>query len=185
MTEAKAALDAKQYDKAAQLYRALQATAPPDLKVEVLANLAKAEQGRAREQFAAHRSREEQEKKIATEKFLDNGKANLKAQRYDVAVLALQEALKLSPNHPEALAALKEAQAGISSSVKEGAEKNAAEYSRLMTAGRRALADKQYDLALKNFNDIQRLLARRPDRSALCPGGPGRQDGRRGCQAER
>src|SRR5262249_46943935 len=160
LAAAQAARDAKKYEKAVQLYGAAEKAAPADRKVEVLTGLARAERGRDQEQLAARRGREEQDRKAAFQKLLESGKANLTAGRFDAAVLALQEALKLNPTDADAEAALAQAQAegGPDAQAKAEMQRKATEYGRLIGDGRRAMADKQYDAALRNFRDAQQVI---------------------------
>src|SRR5208283_568413 len=75
---------------------------------EARAALQEAEKGRTAGTAQAAREKEEQDRLVKYRKFLETGRANLAAKRYDAAAQSLGEALKLKPGDPEATTALRE-----------------------------------------------------------------------------
>jgi tetratricopeptide (TPR) repeat protein len=87
---------------------------------------------------------------------LDRGRAALTAKKWDDALRAAQEALRLQPNDPAAMQLQRDAEAG---------KKKAADYHQAMERGRAALAGKKWDDALKAADDALKLMP--GDRDAL------------------
>jgi hypothetical protein len=157
LAEAQAAFAASQFDKAAQLYATAQVLAPAESKVEVLVDLARAEQARDREQIAAERKRWNQEQIESIQQILAGFKANLNDKRFDVAVLSLRSALKLDPNNAEARGALTEALEQISDRDKAEADKYQEDYDKLMAEGWRARSSKRFARAIQRFRLVDQL----------------------------
>jgi tetratricopeptide (TPR) repeat protein len=158
--EARSALADRQYDRAIQSYRAADRLVPGD--VDVLAGLSRAEQLHEQQAVAQRRRQAEQAKETAFRTLLESGKSNLAARRYEAAVAALAEAVKLKPDDAAAKAALGQAEQARGASAGDARtraeQKNAAEYQQRLGAGRAALAARQYDVALESFREAQRLL---------------------------
>ena len=156
-----AALEQKQYDQAVKLLTDANQLKPGDVKV--LAALGKAEHEKADEAARAKHDAEAAQQETAFRQFLDGGKANLAAKKYDAAAVALKEAVRLKPDDKDAAAALQQAEKGQADAVRTEeqlaqAKKNADAYQKRMTDGRAALAAKQYDAAVSAFSEAQKLL---------------------------
>jgi tetratricopeptide (TPR) repeat protein len=161
LDEGRTALEARQFDQAVQAFTKAKKLAPAN--VDVLAGLSRAEQALQEHAAQARRRKDEEQRQAAFRKLLDSGRANLAARRYDAAVLALAEAVKLNPGDAAAQAALQEAEKARSTATagarsQAEAKKKADEYQKWMGDGRRALAGKQYDIAIQAFREAQKVL---------------------------
>lgn len=158
LADAQVALADKQFERSIQLFQEAKKIDPKN--EVILVGLTKAEKAREQELFSQRRRGDEQLKKATFQKLLESGKVNLRARKYDAAVLALAEALRLFPNDEDAKAAHAEALAKLEgdANAKAGVQRKAAEYQKLMADGRRAQSAKQYDKALEAFRAAQRLL---------------------------
>jgi tetratricopeptide (TPR) repeat protein len=154
----KAALDAKQYDRAVDLLTKAKNAAPTD--VDVLTALAKAEQAKADADAKAKSDAEIVRRDAAFRQYLDGGKANLAAKQYESAVVALREAVKLKPGDKDAADALQQAEKGLADAKldAEQTRKKQESYQKLMGDGRTALAARQYDAAIQAFTEAGALL---------------------------
>lgn len=158
MTDGRAALDARDYGRAAQNFAEAKKINPSD--IEVLTGLTKAEQLRDQAAQDQRRKSEEQERLTTFKRLLEAGQANLANKKFDAAVLTLTEALKLDPTNARALQLKGEAEKARQQSGADVAEakKRADLYQKAMSDGRYALQSKQYDAAIKAFGEAQKLL---------------------------
>lgn len=158
LADAQAAFANKQYDESIRLFQEAKKIDPKN--ETVLIGLTKAEKFREQELALKRRQGEEAQRKASFRTLLESGKQNLAARRYDAAALALTEALRLYPNDAEAKAVYAEALSKVAADANAKAElqRKSAEYQRLMTNGRRAMAAKQYDKALESFVAAKRLM---------------------------
>jgi tetratricopeptide (TPR) repeat protein len=160
VTSGQAALAAGEHDKAVKAFTEARQLAPGNL--DALAGLSKAEQARERGAADARRRDEEKQRLAAYRRLLESGQANLANKRYEAAVLALNEALKLKPGDPAALQARDQAekarqQAAGSAKTAEADRQKAAAYQKAMSDGRLALTGRQFDAAIKAFSEAQKL----------------------------
>src|SRR5262249_28947047 len=130
---------------------------------EALAGLDAAQKARGEAEAQARKKREEDERQTAFRILLDAGKANLAAERFDAAVLALGEALKIRPGDEDALAGLAAAQKGRAAAkgalAEDEMKRKGEEYRKLMAAGRQSLfVTRQYDRAVAAFTAAQELF---------------------------
>lgn len=161
MKEGNAALAAKDFDKAVKAFRAANKLAPND--VDAFTGLSKAEQAHAQSLADARRLTEEKGRDKTFQRLLESGEASLKNKQYDAAVIALSEALNLKPGDKKALALRATAEnerkaAGASAEALAQAKKKGEAYQRVMSEGRLALSNRQYDAAIKAFGEAQKLL---------------------------
>jgi tetratricopeptide (TPR) repeat protein len=161
VADGQAALAANNPDKAVQAFREAKKLAPAD--IDVLAGLSKAEQTRERAAAEARRRAEDEARGATFRRLLESGQANLAGKKYDAAVLALDEALKLKPGDPAALQARASAQkalqqAGVDAKAAEANRQKAAAYQKALNDGRLALGARQFDAAIQAFSEAQKLL---------------------------
>ncbi len=157
--EGQAALAAGNHDRAVQSFTAAKALAPGNL--DALTGLSKAEQARERSAAEARRRAEEDGRLKDFRRLLESGQANLANKRYDAAVLALNEALKLKPGDPSASQARAQAekarqQAALDAGAAAEGKRKAEAYQKAMGEGRVALSGRQYDAAIKAFSAAQK-----------------------------
>jgi tetratricopeptide (TPR) repeat protein len=156
------ALEAKQYTKAVEAFAAARNVAPND--VDVLTGLAKAEQAQAKSAAEARAKATDQQRQQDFRRLLDGAKANLDVKQHDAAALAATEALKLKPGDAAALQAKAQAEAARKAASPATAPapadqaRRAEAYQKAMSAGRLAIAARQYDTAIKSFADAQKLV---------------------------
>ena len=107
----------------------------------------------------------EAKKKQDFDRLMTSGKAALAGKKYDEAIKDADEALKLFPNDPTALALKKDALAGKDTTGAEAKKKQ--DYDRLVTSGKAALAAKKYDEAIKDADNALELFPNDPMALAL------------------
>jgi cytochrome c-type biogenesis protein CcmH/NrfG len=143
------ALKARQYESAVKAFHAA-ATLSPGHE-DALAGL-----GMAQRALAEH----EQQTTFRT--LLDAGLANLASKQFDAAVVALDEALKLRPGDPEAVAARQRAETGRAASkaalAQADFQKKAEQYQKWMTEGRTLFTTGDYTAAVAAFAQAQQLF---------------------------
>jgi tetratricopeptide (TPR) repeat protein len=153
--------DTKDYAAAVAAFTQAKKLAPDN--VEALTGLARAEQARDRQLAEAARKTDDTGRLANFQRLLKSGQDNLAAKQYAAASVALQEALKLSPDDASAKAALAEAEKGrlatlITAKDQEEAKKRTDAYQKLINDGRLALDGKRYDDAIKAYSAAQKLL---------------------------
>jgi tetratricopeptide (TPR) repeat protein len=131
----KIALNAGKWDEAITAYNAALKLVPND--PEATKGLQAATDGKKKADSAGRRAN--------FDKLVAQGKTALKDKKYDDAVKALTEALKLITDDKEAQGLLKDAQAG-------------ADFTKLVAQGKAAMAVKKYDDAVKAFTDAVKLM---------------------------
>jgi tetratricopeptide (TPR) repeat protein len=126
----------------------------------------------AREEQRARLEKEREElaleaKKLDYRRVMARAETALSKSHHDEAEKLFQEALDLMPGDRDALRGLVEAKAALAAAKKVGEkeEETRAEVARLLDEGRKALADKQYSVAVQKLTSA-RLLAP-ADRSVL------------------
>lgn len=159
--EGRAALAAKQFDKAVTAFQAAATLVPAD--AEVQSELTRAKLARDDAALAARKAKEEQLAEAQALKLVAAGNQNLKAKQYDAAIVAFGDALKLDADNKAAKTGLEQAQTAQAAMLKDTtaqaeAKKKRDEYDRLMKQGRAALGLKQYSDALGLFQKAQTLL---------------------------
>lgn len=161
ITDARMAADTKQFDQAMLLLK--NATALDPTNVEAQSEVIKVRQAREDHLAAIRKQKDNLDKQAAFQKLLDAGKANVAAKQYDAAIVSLNDALKMKPGDPLALAALKDAQAkqaemvGSAQAAAEAKKKRDA-YEQHMQRGRTALSLKNWDAAIEAFKAAQATL---------------------------
>lgn len=153
--------EAKQFDAAIKALNEAINLIPEN--AEALAALKAAEKARADAIAAEDVQREKEQRLKAFNLLLEAGRANLARNQFDVAVLALNEALKLVPDHEEALAALRLAEKGRQVAANAAAEAERKQrldaYLKWINNGRHALFTlRKYDVAIKDFTEAQKLF---------------------------
>jgi tetratricopeptide (TPR) repeat protein len=164
MSEGQAALGGRQLAKAVAAFKQAVELKPTD--VEALAGLSKAEQLREEQRLLAGRKKDSEEREAAFQKLCASGQANLTAKQYDAAVAAFAEALKLKPDDATAQKGLRQVEAARSAALadaskakhKEEEDRRQRQYQKLLGEGRAALSAKQYDSAIKAFQEAQKVL---------------------------
>ncbi len=111
----------------------------------------------------AQRALAEHERQTTFRTFLDSGLTNLANKEYDAAVVALDEALKLKPGDPEALAARqraeKESAASRDAQARAEFQKKAEQYRKWMADGKTALfVTQDYEAAVAAFTQANQLF---------------------------
>lgn len=164
LREGDAALTAKQFDSAAKAFNQVATLMPGS--AEARAGLARTEQARREGMALAQRQKEELDRLTKFRIALDTGRAHLAAKRYDAALAALNEAVKINPTDPTARAVLKEAEnargAADLAQRKKDEEQRAERVRQLLASGRAALNGKQFDAASKAFGDAAKLAPTDP-----------------------
>jgi tetratricopeptide (TPR) repeat protein len=160
VADGQAALATGDHDRAVKAFTEAKAREPGN--IDALAGLSKAEQTRERNAVEARRRDEEAQRLAAYRRLLESGQENLANKKYEAAVLALNEALKLKPGDPAALQARDQAEKArqqVASSAKnaEAERQKAAAYQKAISDGRLALNGRQFDVAIKAFTEAQRL----------------------------
>jgi tetratricopeptide (TPR) repeat protein len=161
IADARKAVAAKQFDQALQLLK--NATTIDPANVETQSEAIKVRQAREDYLAALRKQKDDLDKQASFQKLLDAGKANVAAKQYDAAIVSLNDALKLKPGDPVALAALKDAQArqaemvGNAQAAAEAKKKRDA-YEQHMQRGRTALNLKNWDAAIEAFKAAQATL---------------------------
>ena len=176
------ALDIKDYAGAVDSFTQAKKIAPDNL--DVLAGLTKAEQARDRALAEARRKSEETARTAGFQQFMKNGKDNLEARRFDAAVVAFQEALKINPGDAGAKSALAQAeksrQASLTSAKdQETARQKTEAYQKLLAEGRLAIEGKRFDEAIKSFSAAQKVMPGDPlSATALADAQKAKEDAR-------
>src|SRR5262249_1334492 len=161
LVEAKAALDAKQFDKAVTTYKVAVTLKPGDVEVQKL--LSQAELARDDAAAEARKQKDTAEKQGSLTKLLAAGDQNLKAKRYDAAIVSFTDALVIAPDNRDAKAGLASAHSAQKEAVTDAAalaeaKKKREDYEKAMRQGRAALGLKQYADALGFFQKAQDFL---------------------------
>jgi tetratricopeptide (TPR) repeat protein len=131
--------------------------------VAIQKSLAEAEEARDAALAAARKQKETADDQATLRRLLAAGDQNLRAKRYDAAIVAFTDALKLSPADAKAKAGLEQAQAAqasmkLDARAQAEAKRKRDEYEKAMRQGRAALNLKQYSDALGLFQKAQELL---------------------------
>ena len=146
------ALAAKKYDEAIKDAQDALKLFPGDLAATAL--LKDAQVGK----LGADADKKKQADYIA---FIQAGRAALAAKKYDDAIKDAQDALKLFPGAPEALALVKDAQTG-KAGVDAVAAMRKAEYNRQMALAQQAMTAKRYPDAERAYTEALRQVPNDP-----------------------
>jgi tetratricopeptide (TPR) repeat protein len=141
---AKMAMNAGKWDEASAAYKAALAAMPNDS--DATRGLQTATENKKKADSAG--------KRAAFDKLVAQGKAALGARKYDDAVKALTEALKLIGDDKEAQGLLKQSQDG---------QKAVAEYNKQIALGKAALNAKKWDDAITAFNAALTIVPNDPE----------------------
>ncbi|MBV9122926.1 MAG: hypothetical protein JO112_06200, partial [Planctomycetes bacterium] len=178
LNDARTALNAGQFDRAAQAYAEADQLAPGN--AEVQAGLARIQSARAHVAAEAHPHpeavktspapmppmvTEAQRKAEAFQKLLNEGRAALAGKQYDAAIKDFQEAQSLSPTDPSVAALIQQTQKARSADQaameaqfqKKREEKQLQDYNRYMAQGRAALAGRRWDEAVHAFQQALQI----------------------------
>jgi tetratricopeptide (TPR) repeat protein len=110
---------------------------------------------------------DQQKKMAAFQNALKSGREAMSLKKYDDAVRAFSEAVRLMPNDAPTAALLRDAEkakaaaqatADADARKKEETQKKAADYARFMKQGETALAAKRYEDAAKAFGEALKLM---------------------------
>jgi tetratricopeptide (TPR) repeat protein len=161
LADGRAAREARQLDKSLQALQAATRMRPNN--VDAQAELTRTQQALNEQRTQVRRQQEAQQNLAAFRKLLDSAKANIAAKQYDAALVAINEALKLQPNDPQAQAALKEVQtaqamAARGAQAQAEAKKRRDQYEQHMQRGRTAMGLKNWDGAAEAFRAAQQVL---------------------------
>jgi tetratricopeptide (TPR) repeat protein len=162
IAEARAALAAKDFTKAADFVRQAVRAAPTDPEVGKLQRelqqaqqQARAEQKKAEDLAKAKADTERAATRAAYDRAMQAGKAALSGKRYDEAVAQFKKAQELMPKDADAAFMLGIAESTKKSAdetaQKEAAEKAEAEFARAIQRGKQALEGRRYDDAVEAF----------------------------------
>jgi tetratricopeptide (TPR) repeat protein len=160
MGAGKDAMQKKNYQAAVNSYKEALRLMPGDKDAADL--LKAAEKGLADAKTAADA---EKKKQADFDAALRSGSAALAAKKYDDAIRAYTEALKLKPGDKDATAGLNNAKQAQDADKKK--QKTAADYDNAIRAGKAALAAKKYDDAIKAFTEAGQLQPGDRDAAAL------------------
>ncbi|MSR53727.1 MAG: tetratricopeptide repeat protein [Gemmataceae bacterium] len=161
LTAGRTALAAKQFEKAIVSFRAAAGLKPGDVEIQKLLN--DAEQSHDQALAAERRKQESDQQLLSLRKLVAGGEQNLKAKRFDAAIVSFGDALKIDPEHKDATAGLKQAQAGAATVNTDAASQAEAkqkrdDFEKAMRQGRAAMSLKQFDKAIGFFKQAQTLL---------------------------
>jgi tetratricopeptide (TPR) repeat protein len=121
---------------------------------------------------AEKRKKDEEDQRTTRVKALQaEGQKALDAQQFDTAIKAFREASQLAPGNVDVLAALSKAEHArddfnAKNRAKVEEDKLLTAYKRAMEAGRKRLADKQFDLAAASFKEALQLKKDDPEATA-------------------
>ena len=141
MSQGKAALTGKKYDEAVKEADEALKLFPGDAAATAL----------KKDALAAKDALTNEAKKKDFDRLIASGKAALAGKKYDEAIKDADDALKLFPNDPTALALKKDAQTGKDTLAGEAKKKQ--DYDRLVTSGKAALAGKKFDEAIRDADE--------------------------------
>ena len=157
LSEGRTALKAGQVDAALKAFNEAKKLAPTN--ADVVAGLSEAERAREEALARARREQEAKDRAARLRQLLTDGQAHLKAGRLSEAEKALAEASKLAPTDSAVQQALRDLdQAKKAATTEAERKKRQADYDRAMTAGRQALAAKNYPAAIAAFNDALKVM---------------------------
>jgi colicin import membrane protein len=162
------AVAAKRYDEAIKAFTEAGRLLPGDRDAALLLQQSAwaRDEAKAAMDAEARKKQEEEKRRAEFNRLMADGRAALAAKRYDDAVKAFGEALKLQPGDRTANALLQQAararedaKAAMDAEArkKQDEEKRRAEFNRLMASGRQALAARRYEEAVKAFGDALKL----------------------------
>jgi tetratricopeptide (TPR) repeat protein len=154
-TDGMKAFQDKDYPKARLLLGDFNRRSPGD--VAVLAALSQAEQAISKGQADARREEERKQRDAEFARLLKAGRANLEAKQYPAAVASLRDAVRLNPDHRESKELLAEAEKGLKT-VPAVDPKKLEQFQKLVSEGRLAQGNKQFDKAETSFKEAQKLL---------------------------
>jgi len=159
MNAASEALAAQRYDVAVARYQdAVRIFATEEARQ----GLRQAEESRRAVQAEAERQARQAERVAEFRKLLNAGQSALAAKEYEQAVQHFTAAKSLDPTHKEVIAGLTRAEALRDAQLSEARrsreqQERAAEFKRLMDAGKANVAARQYDAAVAAFTEAQKL----------------------------
>jgi tetratricopeptide (TPR) repeat protein len=158
LKEGQAALDARQFDRAATAFGEAKRLDPRN--VEALAGLSKVDQARdaaRRTDEEARRRQEEEKRRTEVARLVGRGQGAMAGKRYEEAVKAFGEALKLVPNDPAAMKGLREAQQAVEAG-KPPPPPPPPEYTKRMTAAAALEKAQKYAEAARAYREALKVV---------------------------
>jgi tetratricopeptide (TPR) repeat protein len=156
VTKAKQSLAAKQYDQALAALADADRLIPGDRDLLALRKQVQSEKAAA--EAEAKKKAEEAKRLAEYNKLMAQGQQSMNLKRYDDAVQAFAEALKVMPNDPKARAALADAQKALADSKKPKGPTPQEEYAKYMQAAAAAEKRQQWDDAIRNYQSALKFI---------------------------
>ena len=158
IAEAKQSAATKQFDPAIQKLQAAISLKPSS--VEAQAELVKIRQAREDHLSANRKQPVVPVKQDEFQQLLEAGKAKIAAKQYDAAIVSLNDALKIKPNDPSAVAALQQAQQ-LQAVPKENPK--AVALAQALARARAAIKANQFDEAVQGIAQAGQLDPSNPE----------------------